>query len=53
MTRCGGMATLVGREATSGTEKGGDDVTWTDANFTGLKNEKKSMRSIQLLQMND
>jgi hypothetical protein len=41
MTRCGGMATLVGREATSGTEKGGDDVTWTDANFTGLKNEKK------------
>jgi hypothetical protein len=44
MTRCGGMTTSVGREVTSGTKKEGDDVTWTDANFTGLKNEKNLCR---------
>jgi hypothetical protein len=36
-----------------GTDKGmgGDEVSWTDANHTGPKNEKKSTPSIQLLQI--
>jgi hypothetical protein len=38
----------VGGEVAPGREKGGDDASWADTNFTGLKNEE---RSIQLLQM--
>jgi hypothetical protein len=41
----------VGGEAAPGRGKGGDDVSWADANLIGPKNEKKSTRSIQLLQM--
>jgi hypothetical protein len=42
MTRCGGVATSVGGEATPKREKGGDDVSWVDANLTGPKNKKNS-----------
>jgi hypothetical protein len=51
MTRCGGVATSVGGEATPKREKGGDDVSWVDANLTGPKNKKKFTRSIKLIQI--
>jgi hypothetical protein len=31
--------------------KGGDNISWVDVNLNGSKNEKKSTRSIQLVQM--
>jgi hypothetical protein len=31
----------VGGEVAPGRGKGGDDVSWADANLIGLKNEKK------------
>jgi hypothetical protein len=48
--RCGSVAILIGGEAVSERRKNGDDASWADANLTGRK-IKKSMRSIQLLQM--
>jgi hypothetical protein len=51
VTRCGGMATSAGGEVAPWREKGGDDVSWADANLTGLKKWRRSTRSIQLLQM--
>jgi hypothetical protein len=45
------MTTLTGGEAAPRREKRGDDVSCVDTNFTGLKNEKKITRSIQLVQM--
>jgi hypothetical protein len=33
--------TLIGGVAVPGRGKREDDVSWTDMNFTGLKNEKK------------
>jgi hypothetical protein len=51
MTRLGGVCTWVRGEVALGRGMGGDDASWTDTNLTGLKNEKKSTRSIQLLQM--
>jgi hypothetical protein len=39
-----GMTTSVGRDTVVGREKGGDDTSWTDVNFTGLKNNKKFTR---------
>jgi hypothetical protein len=51
MIRRGGVTTSDGEEAAPGRRKGGDDTSWTDANLTGPKNEKKYIRSIQLLQM--
>jgi hypothetical protein len=38
-------------EATLRREKGGNDVSWADANLTGPKNEKRFTQSIQLVQM--
>jgi hypothetical protein len=40
-----------GGEASPERGKGGDDVCWADTNLAGLKNEKKIMWSIQLLQV--
>jgi hypothetical protein len=36
----GGVTTSPGRETTSEREKGGDDVSWANANLTGQKNEE-------------
>jgi hypothetical protein len=43
------MTMSAGGEMVVGRGKGGDDTSWTDINFTGLK--KKFTRSIQLLQI--
>jgi hypothetical protein len=43
VTRHGGVMMLVGGEAAPGREKGGDDVSWTDANFTGPEIKKIHM----------
>jgi hypothetical protein len=40
MTRCGGVEMSAEGEAAMEREKGGDNVSWVDANFTGPKNEK-------------
>jgi hypothetical protein len=45
-----GVVTSVGGEVALGRGKRGDDISWTDANLTWLKN-KKIMWSIQLLQI--
>jgi hypothetical protein len=42
MTRRGGVVTLVKEEAAPGREKEGDDASWTNVNFTGLKNKENS-----------
>jgi hypothetical protein len=42
VTQCGGVRMSVGGEATSGRGKGGDNASWTDANFTGPKNKENS-----------
>jgi hypothetical protein len=44
------VAILIGGEAVLERRKNGDDASWADVNLTGRK-IKKSMRSIQLLQM--
>jgi hypothetical protein len=41
MTRRGDVTTSIEGEAVPGREKGGDDVSWADENFTGPKNEEK------------
>jgi hypothetical protein len=53
VTQRGGVMMLVGGEAAPGRGKEGDDANWADTNLTGPKNEKKIIRSIQLLQMDD
>jgi hypothetical protein len=41
VTRCGGVMTLTGGgEVAQERKKGGDDASWTNANFTELKNEE-------------
>jgi hypothetical protein len=40
VTQRGGVMTSVEGEATPGRGKGGDVVSWADANLTRLKNEK-------------
>jgi hypothetical protein len=40
MTQCGGVATSVGGEAAPGRGKGGDDISWVNANLTEPKNRK-------------
>jgi hypothetical protein len=40
MTRCNGVTTLDGGKMALGREKGGGDVSWADANLTGLKNKE-------------
>jgi hypothetical protein len=42
VTRRGGVATSIGGEVTPGRGKGGDEVSWTDANLTGSKNKENS-----------
>jgi hypothetical protein len=42
MTWCGGVATSAEGEAAPGRGKGGDDVSWADANLTGPKNEENT-----------
>jgi hypothetical protein len=42
MTQYSGMAMSSGGEAVPVREKGGDDVSWTDANLTGSKNEENT-----------
>jgi hypothetical protein len=36
------VTTSAAEELASGTEGGGDDVSWADANLTDLKNEENS-----------
>jgi hypothetical protein len=43
----------AGVELASGRAKGGDDASWAYVNLTKPKNKKKSMMSIQLLQMDN
>jgi hypothetical protein len=52
VTQCGAVVTSTGGDAAPGRGKGGDDISWADANLTEPKNKKKSTLSIQLLQMN-
>jgi hypothetical protein len=52
-SRRSGMVTSAGGEAALERGKRGDDDSWADVNLTWSKNEKKSTRSIQLLQMDD
>jgi hypothetical protein len=40
VTRCGGVATLVGGEAAPERGKGRDDSSWVNTNLTGPKNEE-------------
>jgi hypothetical protein len=40
VTRFGGVVMSTGEEATPGREKGGDDTSWADTNFTGPKIKK-------------
>jgi hypothetical protein len=40
VTRCSGVMTSVGGEATPRSGKGGDVVNWVDVNVTGPKNEE-------------
>jgi hypothetical protein len=40
VTRYSSVTTSAGGEAASGKEKGGDNVSWADANLTGLKMKK-------------
>jgi hypothetical protein len=42
MARCGSMAMSNRGEAAPGRGKGGDDVSWADANLTGPKNKENS-----------
>jgi hypothetical protein len=42
MIRRDGMTTLAREEAAPGREKGGEDVSWADANLTRLKNEENT-----------
>jgi hypothetical protein len=42
VTRHSGVATSIGGEAAPGRGKGGDDVSWIDANLTEPKNEENS-----------
>jgi hypothetical protein len=51
VTRCGGVTTSTRGDATLGRKKGGNDVSWADANLTRSKNEKKSTQLIELVQM--
>jgi hypothetical protein len=51
VTQHGSVTTSIEREAAPGGGKGGDDACWADANLTEPKNEKKSTRSIQLVQI--
>jgi hypothetical protein len=37
MTQCGGVATSVSGEAAPGRGKGGDDISWANANLTEPK----------------
>jgi hypothetical protein len=46
--KCDGMTTLTGGERAPGMGRGENDVSWADANFTGLKNEENP-QFIQLL----
>jgi hypothetical protein len=36
VTWCGGVVNLAGGDAALGRKKGGDDVSWVDANLYGL-----------------
>jgi hypothetical protein len=49
VTRRGGVAMSAGGEATPRRGKGADDPSRADTKLTGPKNEKKIIRSIQLL----
>jgi hypothetical protein len=40
VTRRNGVMTLTGGETAPERRKGGDEVSWDDANLTGLKNKK-------------
>jgi hypothetical protein len=40
VTRRGSVTTLAEGEMAPGREKGGDNVSWADANLTGAKNEE-------------
>jgi hypothetical protein len=40
VTRCSGVTTSPGGEVASGRRKGGDDVSWFDANLIGPKIKK-------------
>jgi hypothetical protein len=40
VTRCGGVTTSAGGEATPGRGKGGDDANWADVNLTMPKNKE-------------
>jgi hypothetical protein len=51
MTR-GSVVISVGREATLGREKGGDDTSWADVNLIGLKNEKNPHGRFSRYKMN-
>jgi hypothetical protein len=42
VTRHSGMMISNGGEAAPGKGKGGDDVSWTDMNFSGSKNKENS-----------
>jgi hypothetical protein len=42
VTRRGSVTMSAGGEAASGRGKGGDNVSWADANLTGPKNEENS-----------
>jgi hypothetical protein len=43
VTRCGGVTTLGGGEATPCRKKVGDDVSWADTNITWPKNKEIHM----------
>jgi hypothetical protein len=43
MTQCGGVMTSAGGDATLERKKGGDDVSWANANLTGVKIKKIHM----------
>jgi hypothetical protein len=40
VTRCGGVMTSAGGDATLRKEKRGDDVSWADTNLIGPKNKE-------------
>jgi hypothetical protein len=41
MTRCNSVATSTRGEVAPRSERGGDDVSWPDANLTRPKNKEK------------